>query len=91
MTVLKSNEYIISPDEMLRCCTPVKVGDYVEIRRPVFPKGTIVKSVHRDENMRGFRITIWNKSFSVIKEGEWIPRFEGVWGFECCTYRIVDQ
>jgi len=81
----------VRASDVLRCCSPVKVGDYVEIRRPILPKGTIVKHARYNDDRRAFAFTLWNMEFPVAKEGEFLPLFGEEFSWEECMYKIADQ
>jgi len=82
----------VSKSDVLRCLNPIKVGDYVQVRRPVLPKGTVVQSVHYDPMYRrGFLFTLWNMKFPVAKDGEFFPSFNEEFSWTECMYKIADQ
>ncbi len=80
----------IRESEILRCCSPVKVGDYIEIQGIVLPKGSIVKRVRHDPDHRAFSFMIWNMEFPVVEDGRCPPQFDE-YDLMVCSYRIADQ
>ncbi len=81
----------VRESDVLRCCSSVKVGGYVEVRSLVLPKGTIVKRVRHDPDYRAFSFMIWNMEFPVVPDDRYPPRFDEDIEFMVHLYKIADQ